>query len=1196
MQALADAGVVDAVVPASVPVLTKNAVRVLENRYLIRDAGGLKETPAQLFTRVANAVAMAEDDVSRAVWADRFYELMCSGRFMPNSPTLMNAGRGNANTLAACYVLPVPDHTPGIFDSVKTTAIVQKAGGGVGYAFDALRPCGALVSTSGGLSSGPISFWRVFCETTNAIQQGCVSGGTLLYAAHPDTGVLGLYPIRDLVGEDRQIFSFSADAACFLTPTSPITPRASIMQTGAGVEVYRLKTSSGIELVATPEHLVRLYDGSDKAMVDLVSGDRLASFDSRVIVGQRAASAPEYVVSVEPAGTDDVYDATVPGADYFVVFKPSEDGDGLFGIAIHNSFRRGANMGMMRMDHPDIIKFLFAKQDLGQFTNYNISVKVTDAWMRAVREAPDTPHVVTWENRSWLLPRSLVDTCRKAVQGGLDRTGSVRDLDTCYKLSDLIEMPSVSEVRDVLSVGDVMQMIVQHAWQTGEPGLAFVDRIRETEPTPHIGLIEASNPCVTGETLVAVADGRGCVPIADLAADGADVPVYCADSATGQAHVRWGRNPRMTRQQVPIVKVKLDDGSFIRTTPNHKFLRCDGVKVEAKDLQLGDSLMPFGSSAEIELHSPKVTSVEEDGVDDVYNITVDDFHTVAYVTNTNARMRTPGNLMHTGVVTANCGEQYLLANECCNLGSIDLSKYVTPFWLAHSDVTPSTFDACVTNAWRETAVDWAKLVSDVQACVRFLDDVVEIGPQPTPEIAAICKANRKIGLGVMGFADALIRLGVQYDAADGFAWGERFMKSVNDAAIRASQELALEKGSFANFPGSRWDRNGSPGMRNADVTTVAPTGTISIIANCSGGMEPLFSPVFMRQVLGGQRLPEYNDNFKALATIWNFMSSDLDEYIFANGSLQNRDDVPDAAKRLFRTARDINVRAHIAMQAAFQRHVSNSTSKTINMRADASVADVRAAYLFAHELRCKGVTVYRDGCRAEQPMALKSSVKDNAEDSASREAIFATPMTIPDLLPSIRTKYASTYGTLHIHVSLCPTSDGRYRELEVFFQLGRSGDGVHEIMDVYARLASMLLRMGSRMEMVVEQLCGHASRAEKLNGHTGGMTSLPNELAMGLVSYLEAVSGVRDREGLLTAVPGSPCVAKTNAVTRYRSEIASNGHQKSADTKTFVERVRRSSAAAGTLRSPCPTPGCTGELIWSEGCRMCFTCMKSSCG
>lgn len=1033
MQALADAGVVDAVAS----VLTENAVRVLENRYLIRDEKGLKETPDQLFRRVANAVAAAEPAVSRAAWADMFYELMRSGRFLPNSPTLMNAGRNSKNTLAACYVLPVPDHTPGIFDSIKTTAIIQKAGGGTGFAIDEMRPCGVLVSTSGGLASGPISFWRVFCEATNAIQQGCVSGSTLLYAIHPTTGAPGLYPIRDLVGEDRQIFVFSADTACFLTPTSSMTPRASIVQTGSDVEVYCLKTSSGLELVATPEHLVRLYDGNDTPMRDLTPGDRLMSFDSRVVVGRRATSAPEYVVSVEPAGTDDVYDATVPGADYFVVFRPSADGDDLLGIAIHNSFRRGANMGMMRVDHPDILKFLFAKQDLSQFTNYNISVKVTDAWMNAVRKAPNTPHVVTWKGQSWWVPRSLVETCRKAVQDGMSRVGSPRDLDTCYKVGDLIEITGADSsdpkaAENVLSVGDIMQMIVQHAWQTGEPGLAFMDRIRETEPTPHVGLIEASNPC---------------------------------------------------------------------------------------------------------------------------------------------------------------GEQYLLAHECCNLGSLDLSKYVTPFWDAHPGVAPSTFDEEVTDTWREAAVDWSALSSDVQACVRFLDNVVEVGPQPIPEIDAICKANRKIGLGVMGFADALIRLGVQYDAPGGFAWGERFMKFVNDKAILASQELAVEKGAFANFSGSRWDKNGSPGMRNADVTTVAPTGTISIIANCSGGMEPLFSPVFMRQVLGGQRLPEYNANFKALATRWKFMSPNLDEHIFTHGSVQGRADVPVVAQRLFRTARDIDVKSHIMMQATFQRYVSNSTSKTINLPADASVDDVRNAYLYAHELGCKGVTVYRDGCRAEQPMALKSGVKDRA----SREAIFTAPADIPDLLPSIRTKYSSTYGTLHIHVSLSPMPDGRYREIEVFFQLGRSGDGAHEIIDVYARLASMLLRMGSRMETVVDQLRGHASRSEKINGHTGGMTSLPNELALGLVNYLEAVSGVRDKDGLLSAIPSSSRMAQAESVTRYSSSASGNGQHKHDDTQRFVDRVRRSSAAAGTLRNPCPTPGCAGELIWAEGCRMCLTCMKSSC-
>ena len=886
---------------SGVPMLTENAVVVLRSRYLDRVDGTIIETPAQLFRRVSRHLARAEKHEEQENWADVFYKLMVSGKFMPNSPTLMNAGR-RLGMLSACFVLPVPDDTGGIFKSIHDTAIIQKAGGGTGFAFDELRPCGSYVKSSGGRSSGPLSFWRVFCEATNAIQQG--------------------------------------------------------------------------------------------------------------------------------------------------------------------SFRRGANMAMMRADHPDIIKFLFSKQDLSQFTNYNISIKVTDSWMKLVRNYPDAPHVVRWENQSWLVPKKIVDVCQQVIVDAMskklvnDVLVQPRDLDVCYGIGDLVpteevfvdhDAPPVEEQisachgKGFLTVGEVMDIIVGNAWRTGEPGLCFIDRIRETEATPNIAKIEATNPC---------------------------------------------------------------------------------------------------------------------------------------------------------------GEQPLMPNEACNLGSINLNRFVKPFY---EDFDPRTdLDMVLVrlgeNGERDRRVDWDGLAETVKVSVRLLDNVVTVNNYPTPEIADTCRRNRKIGLGIMGFADALIRLGVQYDSEEGLKWGERFMKFINEKAIAASEELAAVRGSFAwHSENRRWKKP----MRNACVTTIAPTGTISIIANCSGGIEPLFSFAFMRKVLNGEQLMQYHDDFRALAERWGFASDDLLDDIFKSGTVQHRKDVPDAVKRIFRSARDITPSWHVKMQGAMQKHVTSAVSKTINLPFDAEVADVRAAYLLASENGCKGVTVYRDGSRAMQPMSLKAATEKLADDVliAPEAPSFRDPTSLSDVMLSIKTRYKSTYGTIHVNITFEITADGKYREREVFFDVGRSGELQHANTEAYGRLGSFILRLDGKIESVIHCLRSHGSVMEARNRQTGSLTSLPNELAMALLKYYEATQDVRDEEGFLSRMPDprrKPKTVPKPLPTVHVSVDNDGGNGKvpiGSDIRTtdFVRQVLAESSRSGTFRAACPVIGCSGELAHGEGCCKCTVCGQGTC-
>jgi len=286
-----------------------------------------------------------------------------------------------------------------------------------------------------------------------------------------------------------------------------------------------------------------------------------------------------------------------------------------------------------------------------------------------------------------------------------------------------------------------------------------------------------------------------------------------------------------------------------------------------------------------------------------------------------------------------CGELPLLPNEACNLGSIRLDAFV-----------------------RDGAIDWPRLEATVDLAVRFLDDVIERSRYPYPEIAAITRANRKIGLGVMGFADLLAELGVPYDSAPAESVADTLMRRIRARAEQASARLAEARGVFANFAGSRAEARGLR-LRNATVCSIAPTGTLSILAGCAGGIEPFFALAFVRHVLDGARLPETNPRFEAALRRAGAFSPELVAEVQLRGSARGVAGVPEAIQRVFATAPDVDPERHLAIQAAFQRHVDNAVSKTINLPPGATPADVEGIYTSAWRRGLKGVTVFREGCK-----------------------------------------------------------------------------------------------------------------------------------------------------------------------------------------------------------------------------------------
>ncbi|HHT69508.1 MAG TPA: vitamin B12-dependent ribonucleotide reductase [Firmicutes bacterium] len=744
--------------------LSDNARTVLERRYLAKIDNEIVETPEDMLRRVAKNIAQFEDD---PMWEERFFEVMDNLEFLPNSPTLMNAGR-DLQQLSACFVLPVEDSMEGIFDTLRNTALIQKSGGGTGFSFSRLRPNSDMVSTTGGVASGPVSFMKCYNAATDAIKQG---------------------------------------------------------------------------------------------------------------------------------GT-----------------------------------RRGANMGILRVDHPDILQFIQCKADPNEITNFNLSVAITEDFMEAVKK--DEPYQL-------INPRS-------------------------------------KEAVGELNAREVFELIVEMAWKNGEPGIVFLDRMNRFNPTPLVGEIEATNPC---------------------------------------------------------------------------------------------------------------------------------------------------------------GEQPLLPNESCNLGSINLAR------MAKNE----------NGTW---TIDWDRLQEVVEIGVRFLDNVIDANRYPIRAIEEITYANRKIGLGVMGFSDLLMRLGVPYNSEEGVELGREIMRFIQTKGHEASSKLGEERGSFPNYKGSIYEATGKP-MRNATVTTIAPTGTISIIAGCSSGIEPVFALAFTRNVMDNDQLIEVNAQFEAILKEEGLYSPELIEEVARVGNVRDIEAIPEELRKVFVTAYETTPEWHIRMQAAFQEFTDNAVSKTVNFPQEATKEDIRNVYELAYELGCKGVTVYRAGSRDGEVLTVGH--KGETEQAATLDENHRpAPRTRPRVTTGQTVRVKTGCGTLYVTINaddqgIC----------EVFTTIGKAGGCAGSFSEATARLISLALRSGVGPQQVIKQLkgirCPHPIWQDGRQ-----ILSCPDAIAHVLEEYLQNNGNGAQRP--------APSASTGVAVTRE------------------VKSTQSSSLFSGAV-----CPECSGTMVEESGCATCLECGFSRC-
>jgi ribonucleoside-diphosphate reductase alpha chain len=535
---------------------------------------------------------------------------------------------------------------------------------------------------------------------------------------------------------------------------------------------------------------------------------------------------------------------------------------------------------------------------------------------------------------------------------------------------------------------------------------------------------------------------------------------------------------------------------------------------------------------------------------------------------------------HVGTIesTNPCGEQPLLPYESCNLASINLASFLDE---------------------SSGSLDWDRLRTTVHHATRFLDNVIEMNRYPVDKIAQITRdGNRKIGLGVMGWADLLFRMEIPYDSDEAISLGEEIMAFIQKEADNASEELAKERGSFPNWKGSHYDKIGRP-MRNATRTTIAPTGTISIIAGCSSGIEPLFALAYYRKVLDGEQLVEIDPYFETVALQEGFYSDELIAEVIRQGGIRSIESVPKKFRKIFVTSHEITPEWHIRHQAAFQKYTDNAVSKTVNFPHDATPEDVAKVYFLAYELGCKGVTIYRDGSKewqvlnvgvpdqagqkdasGEHDAKFESAAKDESHSVVSEATGPATlvvaeaqpvyPRRVPESehgLPARRFRVPTPLGIMNVFVSEVDNMP-----FEVFLVFGKAGSDLAAFSEALGRQISLGLRCGIPLRLIVDQLKGIGGRSSIGFGEKK-VFSVPDALAKLLERhYLGGNNGSRNGD----SAPTQASESKTSPSEWEGDAVALTG-----------------SDAAGLLEI---CPECQEySYVFAEGCGKCQACGFSTC-
>jgi len=1095
-----------------------------------------------------------------------------------------------------CFVLPVEDSLTGIFDTLKHQALIHQSGGGTGFSFSRLRPKGDTVRSTMGVASGPVSFMKIFDAATQTVKQGGKRRGAnmgILRVDHPD--ILDFITCKD---DLSQVTNFNISVA--------VTDKfMEAVKAGGAYDLINPRTKK----VAGQKDAREVFDkiafqawkNGEPGLffLDITNATNpcphIADFEATnpCVTGDTLISTENGLTPMshlaERFGNGGISIVT----DRRVAAEVVVQSGGLL-LASADVAANGTRLSPIARAWPSGVKptwTLRLKSGLELTLTADHRVRTTEGWMPATDLIPGQHRLLVQSGQGAFRSEAPLPFVPTNVRiGGNGRTtvhalpsrwsrdlglalgwlvgdGWLRSGDKNCRVGFTFaepDRPILERLQPVLDgwYGKAIRAVPRENGVThlSYHSRSFVDFFERLGVKP-VGAAEKEVPMAlfeaTRDAVVGFLQGL-------FTADG----TVRDNPKSNSSWVALTSKSRKLLQGTQLLLLNLGIRSQIldRSRParetSFRYTAKDGTARRYMSDGVLYELEIFGESRErfrtevgfLGMKQERLGSVrfqgfyqqkyedllvakEYAGDQEVYDLTEPSSH----------------SMICNGIVSHQCGEQPLLPYESCNLGSLNLDRFVT--------------------AGKRPEVDWKRLETAVRGCVRLLDNVIDQNAYPVKEIEDITMKTRKIGLGVMGFARLLFRLGIRYDSEAGVDMGRKVMKFVREKGYDESQVLAKEKGPYPAWAGSRHHKMGLL-MRNSYVTTVAPTGTLSMIADTSGGCEPEFSLIWYKNVMDGTHLPYVLDHFIEVAKAEGWWKGDLLDKILKNhGSARGVPEVPKKWQDVFTVSFDVSPEWHVRMQAAFQESSDSAVSKTINLPSDATAEDVKKAYLLAFELKCKGITVYRDGSRNDQVLNVGVSEKgkggaETKKVEVPQIAAVMKPRPRPDVITGRTQKIMTGYGALYVTIN--EDDKGLF---EVFAQTGRGGGYTASFTEGIARLVSLCLRSGVPAEEIIDQLEGIRSPRLVIDQRER-VFSIPDAIAKALKRHLGA----------------SPAGVQVSVDSFANGDTPTNGHVEMDDE---LEKESLNAIVKHGLNPECPE--CQRVLTYEEGCVKCLSCGYSEC-
>ncbi len=1137
---------------------SENALKMMRKRYFFTHDDGKQESPTEMFHRVSRALAQVEKNYG----ADKkfiekterdFFEIMSRKEYTPAGRTLTNVGTGTP-LIANCIVLPVLDSMESIFQTLKDAAMLQQAGSGLGFDFSHLRPALSPTKKSRGVSSGPVSFLKVYNEAFGMIKQQCFAKGTLIVTKR------GLIPIEQVHTGDE-------------TFTEQGWNKVTEVFSNGIQETVKLTLDSGFSIELTPNHKVAVIE-NDQIVLKMVK--ELGGRDTLLLKlgdeNNNFGKLPLQKVSYQKSKYTSLQLKAIRQPEIL-----NEELGYFLGWYFADGWNDAQGIGLVIPDDIEVqnktielVNELFAVNPLiAKTAGENCRrLKINSLWVKKFLSENGLLKKHSWEIA---LPEKIL-TSPSSVQtafvaGFFDGDGDngknyriassseefIKQLQLLL-LANGIGSKIASEKRRrewrrvyrLSIIGKVFtekfyEKVSRYSWKiqkkvgTKDFGWIFPfhpirdlgyeyqdirnkhDGVRTTISYSVLSQIQTAFLLQRKNTAAAERLEKnnlwlGFVPskVKSIKPTGTKAvydfeveDVHMINAGLYTKNSRHGANMAMMQVDHPDVldfirskevegeirnfniSVKVTDEFMkkLETSPNEQwYCNWNGKKMKPRKV--------------IRARNGSVVSVEEVDItvkqlfdELVHYAWLNGEPGIVFIDEVNRTNPLPG----LGPIDCSnpCGEQFLHHYDNCNLGSINLAAFA-----------------------KDGKVDWARLRLVTKTATRLMDNVIDSFDFPVQKVTDLARKNRRIGLGIMGFADLLYQTGIAYNSPAGIKMAERVMKAITETAHKASGELAKEKGVFANIKLSVFPKKKIK-MRNAALTTVAPTGSISMMLDCSSGVEPNFALAYVKQDKDGQQYHYFNKYFEGVLGRYRFSKDKIrkiKENIIKTGSIQNLKDLPEELRRTFVVAMDISADDHIKTQAAFQRYVDNSISKTINFPNSATEEDVVRGYIMAWKMKCKSCTVYRDGSRTVQILNLGtgenlvapteiSTTKKLGEPSLDLKIDKGRlePRVRPESMSGRTYKVKTGYGNLYITIN----DDERGVPFEIFATIGKSGGFFQEQSEAICRMISLSLRSGIKVESVIEQLKGIRGPMPVLTDK-GTVLSLPDAIGQVLEEHAKS--------------------------------------------------------------------------------------------